>query len=868
MERERDLAEMAEKSTGFPADKRPRVAPLASIDNVAHQTNGSGETPSVKEVPLPARIPKQFGDALTPYEKKEIESYPEVFYAGQNCKNKVKAPTSGCNDGYDTESGEYIVMEGDHIAYRYEILCHLGSGAFGQVLKATDHATGATVAVKLIRNKKKIAHQARNEVRMLEHIKAKDPDGKYNIVQMIDTFTFRSHICIVYELLGINMYDHMEKTEFYPMALGSVRKVAARMLVALTFLWKENIIHCDLKPENILYKTDASSDVIKVADLGSACYDSSRSYTYFQSRFYRAPEVVLGLPYGRPIDLWSFGCILCELATGYPLFPGENEKDQLACMMEYLGNPPCDMIRSSIKRQVYFDENLEPKIAPNSKGHVRTPGNKTLSTFLGLGPEDPFVDFLHQFLRWDPGARVPPRQAMRHPWIEEEFVFPVPKPSTSVVSRGEEAGKTSVTAAAAAEKPPPVAASEENKTLENSEAARGTILAQDASGYSQDTSTTRGAAESQDAFKTVPQTSVDSATGRDRPEGSATLSLPRGSTFQAKGSGDELSNPKRSNSSPRSLITVDCNSPHASATTSTQQLRLSAPVNKRSFGLGSSGDVGSSEVKQQPEGLVRQALPARRRPSLSSRAVDETTRTTSSSTAANGAAVTPRRQSSLRSAELSSLRRPSLIASGTISNRQASANPCTGNDALLVDASTGKRVSLSALTSTPAGGNSGSENTTVPAGNVANFINRFGGGLRSSRDGAATSAGGKPPTAHNGVTRGERAKTATLAEEQVKNGALVSSTAGRRQTSGGLPSISLNGSQTLAPVSVVSHSNTNPESSRAVASDKASGRSTSSLSSRRQEYSQQRQQRRTRQPEVAAVPEPCGGTLQTCFPRI
>ncbi|XP_050340655.1 dual specificity tyrosine-phosphorylation-regulated kinase 2-like [Bactrocera neohumeralis] len=382
-------------------------------------------SPGTGGVITPTRAAKKFSDKLTFYEKREIEGYPEVYYVGQNCKSKVKAPTSGPNDGYDTDNGEYVIVEGDHIAYRYEIVGHLGSGAFGQVVKAIDHATGDCVAIKLIRNKKKVANQAKTEIQILEHIHDKDPLGKYNVVQMFSNFTFRSHMCIAYELLGTNLYDHMEQTQFYPMAIASVRKVAARMLVALTFLWKENIIHCDLKPENILYKTDASSDVVKVADLGSACYDSSCAYTYIQSRFYRAPEVILGLPYGRPIDLWSFGCILCELATGYPLFPGENEKDQLACIMEYLGKPPGSMIMAAKKRRLYFEDDLEPKTVPNSKGRLHTPGTKTFSSFVGLDCDDEFISFLDQFLRWDPDDRVPPRQAMRHPWIEDEFVFTV-----------------------------------------------------------------------------------------------------------------------------------------------------------------------------------------------------------------------------------------------------------------------------------------------------------------------------------------------------------------------------------------------------------------------------------------------------------
>lgn len=77
-------------------------------------------------------------------------------------------------------------------------------------------------------------------------------------------------------------------------------------------------------------------------------------YTYIQSRFYRAPEVILGIAYGTPIDMWSLGCIIAELYTGIPIFPGESEQDQLACIMEIIGVPPRYLIEQSSRRKVFF----------------------------------------------------------------------------------------------------------------------------------------------------------------------------------------------------------------------------------------------------------------------------------------------------------------------------------------------------------------------------------------------------------------------------------------------------------------------------------------------------------------------------------
>jgi len=92
------------------------------------------------------------------------------------------------------------------------------------------------------------------------------------------------------------------------------------------FLEDHEIIHCDLKPENILLKDEACR-TLKLVDYGSGCFRGEQVYTYVQSRFYRAPEVILRIPYTEKVDIWSFGCILAELYTGEPLFPGNNEQE-------------------------------------------------------------------------------------------------------------------------------------------------------------------------------------------------------------------------------------------------------------------------------------------------------------------------------------------------------------------------------------------------------------------------------------------------------------------------------------------------------------------------------------------------------------
>ena len=114
-------------------------------------------------------------------------------------------------------------------------------------------------------------------------------------------------------------------------------------------------------------------------------------YTYIQSRFYRSPEVILGMNYHMAIDMWGLGCILAELYTGFPIFPGENEQEQLSCIMEVLGVPDKDLINRSSRKRLFFETNGQPRPVVNSKGRRRRPGTKTLAQVLRCDDEL-FVD--------------------------------------------------------------------------------------------------------------------------------------------------------------------------------------------------------------------------------------------------------------------------------------------------------------------------------------------------------------------------------------------------------------------------------------------------------------------------------------------
>mmetsp|Transcript_7792 Transcript_7792/g.14939 ORF Transcript_7792/g.14939 Transcript_7792/m.14939 type:complete len:520 (-) Transcript_7792:261-1820(-) len=388
--------------------RTPRGNIYTSQPSQVHETL---KWPITPEVAL-----KTFAGVLTPVEKTEINSYSQVYYIGQKA-HKVQPDATTYNSGYDDDKGYYKVVLSDHIAYRFEVIQVIGRGSFGQVLRCLDHKRNTLVALKIIRNKKRFHRQAAIEVKVLQQLRDNDIEDKANAVHFKQYFHFRRHLVIIFELLSIDLYEFIKLNGFKGVSIGLIRRFAVQILNCLKFLREQRVVHCDLKPENILLRKPNRSG-LKVIDFGSACFENEQLYSYIQSRFYRAPEVMLGIPYTYAIDMWSFGCILSELFTGVPMFPGESEQDQFLYIMEVLGVPPRMLLDKGTRTAVFFNDDYEPLSLSTPKGSMRPPGSKNLAIKIGC-TDTSFVSFLLNCFTWNPEDRWSPEAALQHSWITD-----------------------------------------------------------------------------------------------------------------------------------------------------------------------------------------------------------------------------------------------------------------------------------------------------------------------------------------------------------------------------------------------------------------------------------------------------------------
>ncbi|XP_049874510.1 serine/threonine-protein kinase ICK [Pectinophora gossypiella] len=217
---------------------------------------------------------------------------------------------------------------------RYVVLQQLGDGTYGSVVLAQRRDSGEKVAIKRMKRK----YYSWDEAMSLREVKSLKKLNHANIVKLREVIRENDTLYFVFEYMRGNLYQLIRDAE-RPFPEPVLRNMLYQVLQGLAHMHRHGFFHRDLKPENLLC---CGPELVKIADLGLAREVRSRPpYTeYVSTRWYRAPEVLLrDSRYGAPIDLWALGCIMAELYTARPLFPGNSEIDQLHRIVAILGTP-------------------------------------------------------------------------------------------------------------------------------------------------------------------------------------------------------------------------------------------------------------------------------------------------------------------------------------------------------------------------------------------------------------------------------------------------------------------------------------------------------------------------------------------------
>eukprot|EP00930_Biecheleria_cincta_P044909 TRINITY_DN30941_c0_g1_i1.p1 TRINITY_DN30941_c0_g1~~TRINITY_DN30941_c0_g1_i1.p1 ORF type:complete len:832 (+),score=141.63 TRINITY_DN30941_c0_g1_i1:80-2497(+) len=333
------------------------------------------------------------------------------------------------------ETKDFPIRPNSIIAARYQVLEYLGSAAFSRAVQCLDLQTNRMVCMKIIKNNKDFFDQSLDEIKLLRLINANidNVDDKHCLA-LIDYFYHKEHLIIVTELLRDNLYEfskyNREACAEPYFTLGRLQRISKQILIALEYIHRLWLIHADLKPENILIRSYSRCEV-KVIDFGSSCFVDDQLTNYVQSRSYRAPEVMLGLAYDQKIDIWSLGCIIAELWTGYVLFQNNSIQSLLARIMGIIGPFPQHMLAAGRFVPQYFTQDGRlykenelsapvtapvPQVDPSRRLHLLLPKRSSLRQRMRTDDEA-FLDFLRCLLQVDPAERLTATEALKHPWL-------------------------------------------------------------------------------------------------------------------------------------------------------------------------------------------------------------------------------------------------------------------------------------------------------------------------------------------------------------------------------------------------------------------------------------------------------------------
>ena len=343
-------------------------------------------------------------------------------------------------DDWDDQEGYFKVRVGEIMNARYEVSGTSGQGVFSNVVRARDlEQPGITVVIKIIRNNEVMHKHGLKEVEYLKRINDADPNDKLHCVRLFGSFYHKQHLCLAFEAMAMNLREVLRR---YGRDIGlhakAVRSYSHQLFLALKLLKKCNLIHADIKPDNIL--VNEQKNLLKLCDFGSASLSTENEITpYLVSRFYRAPEIIIGQTYDFAIDMWSIATTIFELYTGKICFPGKTNNEMLKLMQEMRGKMSTKQIKKGQFKDKHFDDNFNflnvdiDKVTQRERVKVMNviqPSRNLVSELTGkqqlTDAERKTVanlaNLLERALHLDPAKRLSVSDALQHPFITEPIV--------------------------------------------------------------------------------------------------------------------------------------------------------------------------------------------------------------------------------------------------------------------------------------------------------------------------------------------------------------------------------------------------------------------------------------------------------------
>ncbi|XP_056594920.1 serine/threonine-protein kinase MAK isoform X2 [Triplophysa dalaica] len=301
---------------------------------------------------------------------------------------------------------------------RYTTLKQLGDGTYGSVLMGKSNESGELVAIKRMKRK----FYSWEECINLREVKSLKKLNHANVVKLKEVIRENDHLYFVFEYMKENLYQLMKnRTKLFPESV--IRNISFQILQGLSFIHKNGFFHRDMKPENLLCM---GPELVKIADFGLAREIRSQPpYTdYVSTRWYRAPEVLLRSPvYSSPIDIWAVGCIMAELYSLRPLFPGNSEVDEIFKICQVLG---------TVKKSDW-PEGYQLAAAMNFRFPQCVP--TPLKTLIPNSTNEA-LDLMSDLLQWDPKKRPSTVKALRYPYFQVGQVLG-PHPMTPDVRKAQ-----------------------------------------------------------------------------------------------------------------------------------------------------------------------------------------------------------------------------------------------------------------------------------------------------------------------------------------------------------------------------------------------------------------------------------------------